>query len=297
LIEVDALVAAANAEAWATASVAMKLFLATFLPMVMYLLLSGYQTVGRLQESGDLVAKPTPHGTSTTQAMGLLRTAHLHDSLHPLQAGTSTLVSVVGLMLVVGGWIPMFCQLSLGAWPANSVYPWPAYLPFMAAGGHTLGLALSPANGPAVRFVCQLLVMLWLAISVASVKMARDYAAEIDRSPNVALTWLFFAPLNFGCALGMADGLHRYGAQPQLLLRRAWALGRFLCSTAGLAMFVGLSTLLLQDPIALRQDPYTSGFALTTITFVCLPLCMTPDVRDKLCCSLCQPRSRQGLVP
>jgi len=208
----------------------------------------------------------------------------------------STLVCVVGLMLMFGGWVPMFCQYTLGAWPAASMGPYTHYVPLVTLGGTILGLALSPANGPAIRLVCRLLVMLWVAIGVASAKLASAYSTELDRPLNIALTWALFAPLNLGCAIGMVHGMYRFGEQPRLLLGRAWALGRLLTFLSGSGMIVGLSPLLLRDPISSWQDPYTYGFVMTAMSFVVLPLSMTPDVRDRLRCSLGQPRWRSGLV-
>lgn len=283
------LLAAADAEAWTTAAFALKAFVGVFVPAVLLMLLTAHRLLQQLQQRSklsntELASSDTPPWRSHAIQNETLRQMRLASSHYALQRLRScSFVAWVGSMLVCGGFMPMVCQLVFGSWPVTTLGPYANYLPLVPFGGITLGLALHPTDAAAIRVVACFLVFLWLALAAACAKIARSYAADASREWQISLLWALFCPLNIGCAVALADGLRhcRYYSMPRLLLRRSWALGRFLSSSSGFLMGVLTAPLLVRDPVFLLQDPYVPGWIATSVCFVCLPLAMTPTVRDK----------------
>ena len=281
------LLAAADAEAWTAAAIALKAFVGVFVPAVLLMLFTAHRLLKQLQQrsklsDSELGGSETPRWRSIqNETLRQMRLASSHYALQRLQS--CSFVAWAGSMLVCGGFVPMVCQLVFGSWPVTTLGPYANYLPLVPIGGVTLGLALHPTDAAAIRAVARFLVLLWFALAAACARIARSYAADASREWQISLLWALFCPLNIGCAAALADGLRhcRYYSMPRLLLRRSWALGRFLCCSTGFLMGVLTAPLLVRDPVSLWQDPYAPGWVATGVCFVCIPLAMTPTVRDK----------------
>ena len=70
-------------------------------------------------------------------------------------------------------------------------------------------------------------------------------------------------------------------AQPEKLLRAGWAVGRFLCCTAGLSLFAAGGCLLFIDPVSNLNDPYAPSAAATALSFTACGALATPSARDR----------------
>ena len=277
------LLAAADADAWATAVLTLKIFVGLFVPAVILMVHRAHRLVHKLQQGDESLTVDAPVSTDAPghKALHQMRLADLHYSLQRLR--TSSLVCVVGLMLLFGSWVPMICHSVRRSWPASSLGPYTNYLPLATVGGHTLGLAVHPTNAAAIRMMSRVFILLWLGLSAACACAAASYVAESGRDQGPKkLMWVLISLLCGSCAVAALDGMRRYDRTPRLLLLRIWAIGRFCSCSGGVLMGLVFATLVSRDPIHLSQDPYMPGFLATIVTQLCLPLAATPTVRNQV---------------
>ena len=233
--------------------------------------------------------RPRPPRPSATEkevavrvgrAVKLLRLSKLHFA--EVRLRTSHIIAQLGWMLMLAGWVPMVTQYVGRDWPVSALGPFMSYLPLVPIGGLTFGMAIQPADSTVIRLAAYSFFTMWLGLGVVCALIAHAYASDSRYSRLIPLVYAIVSPLNFGCAVQLGRSIYRWRAAPRLLLLSNWALGRFLCTTAGFLMLAGLVIWLIVDPVFAPQDPYLRSLAATALTFAFTPLAFTPTRRSQL---------------
>ena len=152
-----------------------------------------------------------------------------------------------------------------------------------------MGLGVAPHDAWTILATVRALTCLYVLLSILCVVTAAHYCQRfaLDVLDPAWRPWPYaglysgWVPLNFVAALMMAERSRALRAQPEKLLRAGWAVGRFLCCTAGLSLFAAGGCLLYIDPVANVNDPYAPSAAVTALSFTACGALATPSARDR----------------
>ena len=206
---------------------------------------------------------------------------------------STTLVVQLGWALLISGLLPFGCQYAYHEWASSTFGSYGIRFthlaPLLPIGGITMGLGVAPHDAWTIVATVRAVTCLYVLLSILCFVTAAHYCQRfaLDTLDPAWRPWPYaglyssWVPLNFVAALMMVERSRALHAQPEKLLRAGWAVGRFLCCTAGLSLFAAGGCLLFIDPVSNLNDPYAPSAAATALSFTACGALATPSARDR----------------
>ena len=191
------------------------------------------------------------------------------------------------------GLLPFGCQYAYHEWASSTFGSYGIRFthlaPLLPIGGITMGLGVAPHDAWTIVATVRAVTCLYVLLSILCFVTAAHYCQRfaLDTLDPAWRPWPYaglyssWVPLNFVAALMMVERSRALHAQPEKLLRAGWAVGRFLCCTAGLSLFAAGGCLLFIDPVSNLNDPYAPSAAATALSFTACGALATPSARDR----------------